>query len=209
MLSQYITIKAKETVQHVYNRLESISNSSSTAEDINDIPSSIDVLAHQILQNAALIGTDASVLLGGRIPKYNTKTGSMNSIRNGPTPGNKNDASTKGKSAVSLDIDRIFAKKVTIYGNTSFSREELLQEYFRIVFKSLGEYSRLLIFSTYGYKVCLITVRYLYDILPTYCNETESLDYLLSDWIHSANERCVQPDGLSEAEIENVVTKLK
>ena len=209
LLSQYITIKAKETVQHVYNRLESISNSSSTTEDINDIPSSIDVLAHQILQNAALIGTDASVLLGGRIPKYNTKTGSMNSIRNGPTPGNKNDASTKGKSAVSLDIDRIFAKKVTIYGNTSFSKEELLQEYFRIVFKSLGEYSRLLIFSTYGYKVCLITVRYLYDILPTYCNETESLDYLLSDWIHSANERCVQPDGLSEAEIENVVTKLK
>ena len=62
-----ITIKAKETVQHVYNRLESISNSSSTAEDINEIPSSIDVLAHQILQNAALIGTDASVLLGGSV----------------------------------------------------------------------------------------------------------------------------------------------
>jgi hypothetical protein len=218
LLAQYIAIKAQETVRTaVYNRLEYIGSGHGNGDGDGEnqeaatMPTSIDSLAFDVLKNAMSVGIDASVLLGGLMPKYETKSGA---VRNGPTPGNRQRTPGSGRGGqggadIQLDIDRIFAKKVTIYGGTSFSREKLLQEYFRIVFKAMGEHTRSLTLTTFQYRACLVTARYLFDVLPTYCAETESLDYLLADWINSANERCLLPEGMSEAEIESVVTKNK
>jgi hypothetical protein len=201
LLAQYIGIKSRETVRDIYERMEDIASSSTSSTAMNVNP-----LAFVILNNAAAVGTDTSVLLGGLLPAYDGKN---NAVRNGPTPGNrKNNSSGKG-GGIQVDIDRIFSKKVTIYGGTSFSRETLLQEYFRVVFKALSEHSRSLTFTTLGFHTCLITARYLFDVLPTYCKDTESLDYLLSDWIGSVNDRCVNVEYLSEGDIENVVTLVK
>ena len=50
------------------------------------------------------------MLLGGRLPSYDATSGA---VRNGPTPGNRKNSSGGGTD-IQLDIDRIFAKKVTV-----------------------------------------------------------------------------------------------
>ena len=201
LLTQYIGIEARESVRHVYVCMGILSRQQEQSDKSRE--DGVDMLALVVLEKAAVIGVDASSLLGGRLPQYGGKKSAM---RNGPTPGNRSD---KQGGDIQLDIDRIFAKRVTIYGGTDFTRENLLQEYFRIVFKSFTEHSRSLTFTTLGFQTCLVTARYLYDVLPSYCEETESLDYLLTDWINSVSERCIDPVGLSEEVIESVVGKMK
>ena len=207
LLTQYVGIKARESVRYVYARMGGLSRVGQRGgdddEDDNCREEGVETLALIILEKAAEIGVDASSLLGGRLPEYGGKT---SAVRNGPTPGNRSD---KQGGDIQLDIDRIFAKKVTIYGGSTFTRENLLQEYFRIVFKSFSEHSRSLTFTTLGFQACLIAARYLYDVLPSYCDETESLDYLLTDWINSVSERCINPIFLNEERIESVVGKMK
>ena len=128
-------------------------------------------------------------------------------MRNGPTPGSAATAGAGG-AGISLDIDRIFAKKVSVYGQPSFAGPSLLQEYFRIVFKAMCELVRERTLVRAGFQQAQLCARFLHDMLPLFVGEdTEALDHLLGEFVNGAHARCLDP--APHENVERVVTKAK
>jgi hypothetical protein len=152
---------------------------------------------------------------GGRGRDTTIEGGAM---RNGPTPGNvaisgKGAKSKKGggMSGLSLDIDRLFAKKVSVFSAPTFSCSSLLQEFFRVVFKSLAEHVRELTMMRAGFQEVQLIARFLFDMLPVFVgDDTEGLDALLAEFVNSAHVRCLDlAPAMNELSLDTVVNQAK
>ena len=133
-------------------------------------------------------------------------------MRNGPTPGNvaisiKGGKGKKvgGMSGLSLDIDRLFAKKVSVFSAPKFSCSSLLQEFFCVVFKALSEHVREHTLVRAAFQEVQLIARFLFDMMPVFVGDnTEALDALLAEFVNSAHTRCLdQAPGMSEHAVDN------
>ena len=139
-------------------------------------------------------------------------------MRNGPTPGSfsissKGMKSKKagGISDLTLDIDRLFAKKVTVFSAPNFSCSSLLQEFFRVVFKALAEHVRGLTLMGVGFQEVQLIARFLFDMIPVFVgDDTEALDALLTEFVNSAHARCLnRTPTMNEHAMDSVVNRAK
>ena len=131
-----------------------------------------------------------------------------------PLPGSRRTSVTDGahgrhahvprRAGVSLDIDRIFAKKVQLFANLDFSREAIVGSVFKLALKTFLECLRLCTLGRNGYQQVQVDMYFLRIMLPHFISDTAVLDQMLDDILISAAERCLEPTPLEQSVVASI-----
>lgn len=99
-----------------------------------------------------------------------------------------------------LDVERMFTEKAPIYSDVEFNRDSVASAIFRIALRALIEWSRITVFSKYGFFKVQIDMELLRHMIPHYvCSEeAEKLFNLLDDVLFNVSERCMEQEKLDE-----------
>ena len=108
------------------------------------------------------------------------------------------------RAGVSLDIDRIFAKKVQLFANLDFTREAIVGSVFKLALKTFLECLRLCTLGRNGYQQIQVDVYFLRIMLPHFISDTAVLDQMLDDILISAAERCLEPTPLEQSVVVSI-----
>ena len=106
-------------------------------------------------------------------------------------------------------IDRIFSDKVVIFGDVEFKSNSVSCSIFKIVLKALSESLRCQTFSRRGFQQVELDANYLHNILPSVLvSENDMLVSLIKELMTSAGERCLNPEHLEKARIQELLLPL-
>ena len=113
----------------------------------------------------------------------------------------------QGASAMERGVERLFQKKVQIFGEIGFQRESVINGVLKICFKTFYECVRLQIFSRSGFQQIQVDVHFLQSMLPVFVEDTETLDFLLHEVLTSCTERCLDPVHMEYTILETIATR--
>ena len=228
LLSHFVASSSRSVVCSVRQHLGALSTIEYVSKEGDETkePRSVSELAFSIVKAAGEIKKNAlevmrgseegNKLNGSRVDAVGTSAGCV--MRNGPTPGytalhsrTMKGKKTAGISGLSMDIDRLFAKKVKVFAEPKFSCSSLLQAFFRVIFKALTEHVRELTLGRQGFQQIQLVARFLYDMVPLFVgDDTEALDALLNEFVNSAHARCLEESpAMDEQRIDNLVNQAK
>ena len=100
-------------------------------------------------------------------------------------------------TGVQLDIERMFAQKMTIFIHSiEFDREKVVCSVFLILFKAMIEHIRLCAFTYKGFRQLKVDVEFLRRMIPHYVgsNLTGALYDMLDDVMINARDRCIDKE---------------
>ena len=109
-------------------------------------------------------------------------------------------------SVFQAEVDRIFAKKVQIFGGSvDFQRESILNTILKISLKTMFECARLETFGKNGFQQMSVDCHALRCMLPIHLEDTSALGILLDEVGSSASDRCLDPSPMAPAVIDGLV----
>jgi len=112
-----------------------------------------------------------------------------------------------GTGGLRLDIERLFAKKLRIFGDVHMDRESLTSAILRLVLKTYFECVRLLKLSRNGYQQIFIDVHFLRLLMLRYVREMKTLESLADEIVKSARDRCVDLKEIDPSVVEAICKK--
>eukprot|EP00940_MAST-03C_sp_MAST-3C-sp2_P002744 g2744.t1 len=101
-----------------------------------------------------------------------------------------------------LDIERLFAKRLQVFGDIQMKRESLVAAVLRITLKSFFESLREQTFSKNGFQQIQVDVHYFRLIMLRYVREMKVLDTLADEAVSSARSRCLDAKDIESSVIE-------
>jgi len=110
------------------------------------------------------------------------------------------------RTQMELEMDRLFARKVLIFGEIPFNRNGAVVGILRIAFKALYELVRDETFGKFGLQQIQVDCAFLSDMIRELVEQDDAngLDGLLDEVVTSASQRCVDPVLMDPAIVETL-----
>eukprot|EP00928_Gymnodinium_smaydae_P073276 TRINITY_DN56512_c0_g1_i1.p1 TRINITY_DN56512_c0_g1~~TRINITY_DN56512_c0_g1_i1.p1 ORF type:complete len:832 (-),score=218.84 TRINITY_DN56512_c0_g1_i1:147-2642(-) len=118
---------------------------------------------------------------------------------------------SQNKSAMELEMERLFAKKLPVYAPIPFNRNGAIVGILRIAYKGLYEYMREETFAKFGLQQIQVDCAFLSDLSREFVEAEDAsvLDSLLGEAVASATARCTEPVLMEASVVEALCDEKK
>jgi hypothetical protein len=115
------------------------------------------------------------------------------------------------KSAMELEMERLWAKKLQVFAPIPFNRNGAIVGILRIAFKALYEYMREETFAKFGLQQIQVDCAFMAEIVRDFVEPEDAnvLDSLLDEAVTSATARCAEPVLMDTVMVEAVCDEKK
>ncbi|CAM9707444.1 unnamed protein product [Phaeothamnion confervicola] len=109
-----------------------------------------------------------------------------------------------------LDVDRIFASEVSVFGGVRFTGDSIVGGVLKVVLKAMCECCRLCTLAGGAFRQMQADVEFLHQVLPIYVTDGAALSMLgnmLDQVVIAAETRALDPAPLQQRAVADIVTR--
>ena len=125
-------------------------------------------------------------------------------------------AGSSRAGSLQQDIERMFSRKVQIFGPVEFTRDSIVCSVLKLCFKTMFECLRECTLGREGFQQVQVDAHFYRAMMPLFVDDVSLLNKILQEVITSARDRCLDPvpletahvDALSNAKREEVQLRL-
>ncbi|GMH91064.1 hypothetical protein TrST_g10008 [Triparma strigata] len=123
----------------------------------------------------------------------------------GATYGGGGGVGQQRSGGLAMDIEKLFAEKIVVYGSVEFSRESVVLGVFKIAMQSLLLAARQARFSVNGLTQVQVDIALLRHLLPHYLSEHAVVDKIMDNVLAGCAYRC---ESEEQADTEAVIQSI-